>query len=329
MKSVLLPATLLLAPVALPLLSSPDGLRRERLPADVDLVLHLDLEAFKATELWKRVSQQLEEDAEFQGDLGELQEIEERFGIDPFTDVRALTLFKVEAEEDPTVVLFSTSEKIDEALRRFQKEEGYARVLVDGIEFHTWKEDGDDEGDGEGDDETAYAYLHSGPGAERVVALASSRASAVRAARVLRGQDPSHAQSGTLLTVAPARGSFLYLAAAEIPHLDEITPASQVFGLAQGIQLDLGEAGGFLRGHMGVTTASPEDAFDISNVINGLVSLGRLAGQGMGEALELLTGLRIATNRSEVTLDFEYDVARLFEILGTLDGFRDDEGEER
>jgi hypothetical protein len=320
-KALLLVALFPLAPLFAPGRAS-DGVRRERLPADVDMVLHLDLEAFKATELWQRVSQRIEEHDELELELEELAEIEERFGIDPLTDVRALTLFKVEKEEDPTVVLFSTSEKVDEALRRFQKEPGYARVIESGIEFHTWRE-------GDGGDDTAFAYVHAAGSSERVVALASGLASALRAARVLRGDDPSHAVSGTLLTLAPAKGSFLYLAAAEIPHLDEITPASQVIGLAQGIQLDLGEAGGFLRGHMGLTTGSPEDAFNIANVINGLVSLARLAGQELGEALELLTGLRINTHRSEVTLDFEYDVARLFEILESVGGFRMDGGDER
>jgi hypothetical protein len=170
-----------------------------------------------------------------------------------------------------------------------------------------------------------FAYVHAS-GNERVVVLASQKESALRAARVLRGQDVSHASSGALLTLAPEKGSFLYVAAAEIPHLDEFTPASQVFGLAQGIQLDLGEAGGFLRGHMGVTTRSVEDATNISNVLNGLVSLARLAGSEAGEALELLNGLRMSTRGSEVSLDFEYEVQRLLELLQSLDD--EDDGDE-
>ena len=151
----------------------------------------------------------------------------------------------------------------------------------------------------------------------------------MRSARVLRGEDPSHAKAGVGLALAPQRGSFLYVAASEIPHLDEDLPASHVFGLAQGIQVDLGEAGGLLRGHMGVHTASAQDAFDVSNVLNGFVSMARLAGSELGEALELLTGLKIATRASEVTLDFEFDVARLFEIMEGLGGFHDDDEEDR
>jgi hypothetical protein len=295
-----------------------DELRRERLPADVDLVMHLDIEGLRQTELWKRLESA---DQDFDLDLDELREIEEDFGIDPLTDVRALTLFKVASEEEPTVVLFSSTTKVDGALEKLRKERNYRGLERGGIRLHAW-------GDPSEDHDSMFAYVHAA-GEERVVVLAQNEASALRAARVLRGEDPSHAKAGVGLELAPQKGSFLYLAASEIPHLDEITPASQVFGLAQGIHMDLGEAGGLLRGHMGVHTASAQAAFDVSNILNGLVSMARLAGQELGEALELLTGLRVATRASQVMVDFEFDVARLFEILEDLSGFRMDEREGR
>jgi len=313
MKALLIASLAWLASPALP----SDGLRRERLPAQVDFVLHLDLEGLKRNDLWKQIDAHTE-GADSHIDLGDLAEFQEEFGIDPLTDVRAVTLYKVESEEEPTVVLLSSTDKVDQALARLKKEERYRLVVESGIELHTF--------DGGDDDETMFAYVYAS-GDERVVVLASQKESALRAARVLRGQDVSHASSGALLTLAPEKGSFLYLAAAEIPHLDDFTPASQVFGLAQGIQLDLGEAGGFLRGHMGVTTKSVEDAINISNVLNGLVSLARLAGSEAGEALELLNGLRTSTRGSEVSLDFEYEVQRLLELLQSLDD-GDDEGDE-
>jgi hypothetical protein len=286
-----------------------DELKRERLPANVDFVVHFDVEGFKATQLWKHVSEKGED---LDLDIDELDEIEEELGIDPLTDVRAVTLYKMESQEDPTVVLFSSTSKVDAALAKHQLERDYRKITSRGIELHTWGDADDPD-----DDERMFAYVHP-VGEERVVVVAGDEESAVHAARVLRGEDPSHASAGTLLTLAPARGSFLYVAAAEIPHLHDLTPASQVFGLAQGIQVDLGEAGGFLRAHMGVTTGSAEDALNISNVLNGLVSLARLAGNELGELLELLTGIRLATRGSEVLFDFEFGVDRLIEILEEL-----------
>lgn len=294
-----------------------DELRRERVPADVDLVVHFDFEGFKQTELWKHVAATMEkEHFDANLDLGELREFEQRFGIDPLRDLRAMTLYKVEGQEEPTVVLFSTTPAIDAALRAFQQEPGYARTTSAGIELHTWSED-TPHGD------KVFAYVHSGANDERVVVLAGDEPSAVHAARVLRGQDPSHASAGSLLTLAPARGSYLYVAAKDIPHIED-TPASQVFGLAQGIQIDLGEAGGYLRMHMGVATASPDDAVNISGVVNGLISLARLAGGELGEeVLELLTGVRLSTHGNQFAFDFEFEVARLIEIARSLEGMEE------
>src|SRR5262245_41275650 len=75
-----------------------DELKRERLPADVDFVVHIDLEGFKQTELWKHIS---EKSGGLEAEIDELHEIRTRFGIDPLTDVRAVTLFKTQGEEDP------------------------------------------------------------------------------------------------------------------------------------------------------------------------------------------------------------------------------------
>lgn len=319
MNSLLLTGLAWLAPFFLQPLPVGDELKRERLPADVDFVMHFDFEGFKQTELWKQVSSGLDQ-ADLKADLEDFDELRTRFGIDPLTDVRAVTLFKVKSEEDPTVVLFSTTAKVDEALKNFQKEKGYARLSEGGIELHTWKTEDD------GHEETVCAYVHSVANGERVVVLASNKESALRSARVLRGEAPSHATAGTLLSITPARGSFLYIAASEIPHLDEFTPASQVFGLAQGIQVDLGEAGGFLRAHMGLATESPEKASDISRFVDGMIALGSLAREELGSAVEFLRALRLNTRGSEVTIDFEFGVQRLVEILKSLD--EDEDGDE-
>ncbi|MEQ1894694.1 MAG: hypothetical protein ABL998_19300 [Planctomycetota bacterium] len=303
--------------LSLPLLfasgSIGDQLRKDRLPADVDFVMHLDLEGFKATELWKLA----QKDGDFHAEFDELKEVEERFGLNPLTDVRAITLYKVEKEEDPTVVLLSTSAKVDAALEKLRGEAGYRRLSEGKIELHTWKERNQD-------DENVFAYLH-GSGDERVVVLASKRESALHAARVLRGEDVSLARSGTGLTVAPASGSFLYMSAASLSALDEFAPASQVLGLAQGLQFDVGEAGGLLQAHMGLAAADADKAFHLSNTVNGFISLAYLAGQELGDVLELLSGLKVRAQGANVTMDFEFELDRLVEILRSLD---DDGGDE-
>jgi hypothetical protein len=307
-------ALLLSLPLVFASGSIGDQLRKDRLPADVDFVMHLDLEGLKSTGLWKLA----QEGKDFHAELDELKEVEERFGMNPLTDVRAITLYKVQEEEDPTVVLLSTSAKVDAALARLRGEAGYKRLSEGKIELHTWKERNQD-------DENVFAYLH-GSGGERVVVLASKRESALHAARVLRGEDISLASSGTGLTVAPAAGSFLYVSAADLSSLDDFAPASHVLGLAQGLQFDVGEAGGLLQAHVGLAAADADKAFHLSNTVNGLISLAYLAGQELGEVIELLSGLKVRAQGAKVTMDFEFELARLVEILRALEGA--EEGDE-
>lgn len=290
----------------------PDALRRERLPADVDFVLHFDLEGFQKTELWKLVQDSGDGHFKLEDLDVELGDLQARIGIDPLRDIKAVTLFKRKSEEDPTVALLSTTDRVDQALQVLQGELGYGRVEEQGIVLHTWPHvDG-------GETEIVFAYLHALPSGERVVVLASNKESALHAARVLRGEESSHAAGGTL-TVSPALGSFLYAAAMDLSQLEEFSPASQVFGLAQGIQVDLGEAGGLLRAHMGVTTDSPQKASDVSRMIDGLIAFGSLMGADLGPAAELLRAVRLNTRGNEVMLDFEFGVKRMLELAEMLD----------
>jgi len=290
-----------------------DELKRERLPADVDFVLHLDLEGLMRTELWRMVQESADGEFKIDDIDAELGDFRTRFGIDPLTDVKAVTLYKFKSEEDPTVCLISTTSKIDLALTVAQKEPSYAKVSARGIELHTWRHEDD------GQDETMCAYLHVLKNGERLVVLSSNKDCALRAARVLRGEQPNQTSGAAVLEVNPNPGSFLYFAAANLAQLDEFSPASEVFGLAQGIQVDLGEAGGFLNAHMSVLTDSPENARNISDVAQGLIALGSLAGSELGPVLELLRALRINISGSLVRVDFSFGVRRLVEILQFID----------
>ena len=95
MNALLLAATAAASAAWLAFAPASDQLRRDRLPADVDFVVHLDVEGLRQTTLWKHLEEGL---AEEDVDIDDLEEFKTRYGIDPFTDVRALTLFKVKAE---------------------------------------------------------------------------------------------------------------------------------------------------------------------------------------------------------------------------------------
>ena len=295
-----------------------DQLDRSRLPADVDVVVHLDIEGLRRTQLWRY----MESSEEFHISVSELDEFRTRFGIDLLNDVRSATVYKTRDEEEPTVAILHMAPSVDEALKRMQGEAGYRSIERSGITLHTW-------GDPDDEEDAAYASVHPLRGGDRLVVVAANPEDAVRAARVVRGEEESLANvREPALRVQPAPGSFLYVSAVEIPGLGaEFTPASQVFGLAQGIQLDLGEAGGYLQAHVRVVTESPEQAQSVAAVINGVIGLGNLASLELGEASEMvqevLRSLRVNAVDSEVTLDFQYSVSALLSTIQALEAFEE------
>jgi hypothetical protein len=297
------------AALLVPALAAHDGVQRERLPADVELVLHLDLEGLQKTELWKHLAQG---EFDIEEEIDALDELRRRFGIDPLIDLRSLTVYQLQGEDEPSVALFTASTRIEEALRELQKQAGYRKVEQSGIELHAWQEEGEH-------GESVFAYLYPLPNGDRVAVVASSAEHAARGARVLRGEEENHGSGGGPLSIQPAPGSFLYLAASTLPGLEEFTPASRVYGLAQGIQVDLGEAGGFLHGRVAVSTGSPEDARNVADVVQGLRALASLAaheGPKLESLHELLGAVGIETRGNDVVLGIEFEVARLVELLG-------------
>jgi hypothetical protein len=290
-------------------LGATEELKPERLPADVQFVLHLDVESLMSTDLGRLI---LETRHQPGSDLGDLDELETKLGIDFLRDVHAITLYQNQGEEEPTVALFATSLAVDNALAAAGAEKRVQRVLEDGMELLLLKEDG----------ESMVVYAHPPVGDRRTVVVASSKEKAMAAARVLRGQTPNHLSGGGKLQLTPAPGSFLYVSTGQLPDFmgGDDSPASHVLGLAQGIQVDLGEAGGFLTAHLALLTEMPERAREVANIVQGFVSLGTLALRGEAEELmELLRELRVSSTGNEVAIDFRYASRRLVEILKSVE----------
>lgn len=311
----LAPALLCTATLALGSLArgAPEELKRERIPADVQFVLHLDVENFLGTELGRLLVEHRRKPG---NDMGDLDELEAKLGIDFLRDVYAVTLYQIQGEEEPTVALFATSLAVENALVAAGAQPGTERVQEDGMELLLVHEDG----------ESMVLYAHAPVGGRRTLVVASSKEKAVAAARVLRGQTPNHLSGGGKLQLTPASGSYLYVSTGQLPDFIHDTPASQVFGLAQGIQVDLGEAGGFLTAHLAILTEVPERAREVADVLQGLVAMGTLALRGEAEELmELLRELRVSSAGNQVAIDFRFASRRLVEILESIDEDSDDD----
>ncbi len=295
--------------------SGADVLRPERVSADATWLAHLDVDAVRASSLWGLVS--ASEHINVTDGLADLDEVEAKFGIHPLHDLKSITAYGAEEGSDTGVALLSVTDRIDGALERLKSEEGYRAVSHDGLELHTWDDDGD----------RVYAYVHAS-GAERVVVFSDDAVRAAFGVRVLLGQSPSLA-TGTPTTASPlvARpmpGSMVFFAAGpELSRFEDFEPASAIAGLAKELVFDLAESQGLLQARATLVAENVEDAMNVAQILQGLkalLSLSLLGDDDIPPAVrQMANALQFNARGQEVVIEFAYDVRRLFEELEALE----------
>ncbi len=276
---------------------------REYVPASASLMAHLDLAAFQRTTLWKIFHELHGEEA--------LAEARAELGVDPMKVLRSVTAYGRHGEPECAVIV-ATAE-IEEVLRRFESEGKLDHMESQGLPLFSF----------EGE---AVGFLAEEGADTRILVVGEDADTVVQGARVVLGEAPSLADDPSAkLSPSSVEGSFLSVSALDVlPGMDEFEPASQVLGLAQGVQFDLGEAGGSLFAHLSLDTGSVETARDVSDMVTGLLAMARLAAQANEEVPEelrqLMHSLTVRSRGGVVSVDFEYDTSALIGLLESLDG---------
>jgi hypothetical protein len=279
--------------------------QKDLLPAGTTVIAHVDVERMRKSTLGRLVLANRDE-----LDLERQQMIEE-LGFDPLEEIHSITAYGAGEGAEPDTLLVHGSSAIARAIEGLEAEEGFARMQAEGMEILAY--------------EDAYAHVEELQSGDRLVILSESVDAVVAGARVVHGETASLADTReAALHIAPRAGSFLFFAAADgSGGVQGFQPASQVLGLAQGIQFDLGEAGDSVFAHLALATGSVEAAQDVADTVDGILALVRMAARSMEElpieARQLLRSLRVNTRGDMVTVDVEYAVEALFGILQDLE----------
>lgn len=311
--SISLVALLLVAPAA-----RADGLQKNRVPAGVRWVAHLDVEALRSSTLYDVVHEEAGKRGANELDAG-LAQFKLYAGLDPTVDFKSLTLYGTSKSEKSCVALLSGNSNVDDALVKLKTKENYRTTPVQSYMVHTW---GDDH-------ETWYAYVVHRDGADERVILASQDSAALaRGIALLEQGGESLADAGRSdLRVTPSRGSILFAAAStDLVDLgDGDQPASAVARLAKTILLDVGEDRGTLWVHAVLDSRTPEDAQRIQQVLQGAIALAGLVGgdeqhdQARTTLQHITEALHLNVSDTRVEASFRYDTRELFAELKSLD----------
>jgi hypothetical protein len=265
MKGLLI-STLAIIAIAAPLEAGP--LQTDRVDADAKWLVHVDIEGLTTSQLGSYL---LEHRRDFDIDV-DLDDFESETGIDPTADMHDVTIYGGEDPEDDAVIIARMTDAVDRLVAMLAEHaDDYKRIETNGHLLHSWIDEGD----------RKYGHMRAGETEdERVVLLAGNKATLLRGIAVLEG-DRGHLTTapGTSQPLEPEAGAFIYAAASGMPWLetdDEDDPAAAIISRSDHLSIQVGEQAEHAFAHLSVSAKSANDARNITDVMQGLLALGRL-----------------------------------------------------
>lgn len=296
-------------PVLLLALAAPalaDRLDPTVVDARARVLVHLDVEALKATTLFDLVHAGAAEEMN-----AALADFAAETGLNPLQDVRSATVYATDVAEGRWIALLHTNDRLDAALAELKKQPSYSESKVGDKTILALANGG----------ERWYGHLfRAQEGEERLFALAEDQDVLLEAIAVVDGARPSlDEEAQPFVASKPTPGAVLYVSAAtDLSELASFDPAAQVSRLVRGVLVECGETDGTFFSLVRLSTGSHDDAQKVEQVIQGGLALASLIGKDSEEARalgELVGALQVERTGTVVTLAFRYASRDLYERL--------------
>ncbi len=287
-------------------------LNKDWVAADAQWVIHVDVAALLDSTVGRFL---LEHAEQFDLDLDDLDEFKLETGLDPRTDLKSVTLYGTgdEPGEDGVIVAV-TNNRVDEAIE--------ALLDNDDVPIREREMDGKTVYVIGGKNDRHYLAIERAGRNRRIVVLSDDRHILSNALKVIGNDAPSLSMGKSQIPGDdPQEGSLVFVAVGDIEAFGDDDPASQILRMSDGFTADIGEIDGVLLARATVSADSPEVAEDITQVIQGLVALGRIMAAGqpeLGPIREIADSLSIRTRGSRITLKIRYDAGEMLEHVATL-----------
>src|SRR5262245_35690747 len=306
--------TYALLPLALGALAAPataDRLDPAVVDARARAVVHVDVQALKATEFFRLLRAEAGEKLD-----AAMADFAAQTGLNPLEDLRGVTAYALDVSEDRWVALLHTTARIDAALEELRKRPGYSETRIGEKTIHSFA-DGD---------EHWYGHLfRAREGEERLFALADDSNALLEAIGVVEGARPGLDDTAEPLVASqPTQGAVLFVSAAtDLSDLVGFDPDGQVARLLRGVLVECCETQGTFYTLVRLSTGSHDDALKVEQVIQGGLALASLIAGRADEAQKLtdyINALEVDRQGTVVTLTFRYASKELFAGLrGILD----------
>lgn len=327
----------------------PGPLNPDHVANDARWLIHFNVAHFVQSDLGSCMIEHRDE-----LDMEGIDELNEALGIDVFHDVLGLTIYSgalddnmavdvgvhddevrvgagAESAQTAVAVLVMTA-AADEMIDRIKQHDSYAEVRKDGIVMHSFVE--------YESEKRHHVHIQENAAADqRIVVAGPIIEHVVRAVHVVRGEaDSLHDDEAPLTHAAPRAGSFIYATGADVSGVDDENPASQILDKSEQVTFDFGEDLGKAFAALEVTAKSRDDAMNISQILQGLVALGRMVLQNEPEAaglMDVLGAIKFDWREQIIVASLKYPADKACELIRAAaadhehDHDHDDDGENR
>ena len=265
---------------------------------DTKFVVHLDLDAFRASKIGITLLEKIRED-EGREKLDALVEI---IGFDPLTAIHGATMFGTGEEDDGIIVM---KHKADNAkLLAFMKlDEHYRKTEHGKHEIH---------GVGDrSDGERGYISFVN----DTTAVLAPSRELVGVGIDLVNGKGAAIKVPSSLQSAGKKTKNAFLVAYANVEDLKDYIDNESVNKMAKRAALSLGESDEKLILSISVDALDTDAAENMETMVNGLIGFAKLSQNENPEVKDILKGLKVTRNEANVSVHFSVGVDKLFELI--------------
>ena len=265
---------------------------------DAKFVVHLDLDAFRASKIGTTLLEKIHED-EGREKLDALAEI---IGFDPLTAIHGATMFGTGEEDDGIIVM---KHKADNAkLLAFMKlDEHYRKTEHGKHEIH---------GVGDrSDGERGYISFVN----DTTAVLAPSRELVGVGIDLVNGKGAAIKVPSSLQSAGKKTKNAFLVAYANVEDLKDYIDNESVNKMAKRAALSLGESDEKLILSISVDALDTDAAENMETMVNGLIGFAKLSQNENPEVKDILKGLKVTRNEANVSVHFSVGVDKLFELI--------------
>jgi len=284
-------------------------LESNRLPADTTWVMHVDFQQMRQSTIGRLIL-----DDEMGLEIDDMREdFEHELGFDPFEEAMDMTVHGGRSADDAPVIIMTATPVLDTIVQHIEDDgKDYGRLIVDGYTLHTWFE--------HDDGEQMYLQMSSiRRDTQRRAVVSNSMSRLLLTLKTMQRKAPDVTRvKQSKLDIAPRLGSLLYVQCASLHAMPEIDIDDHIKDACGRVTFEISEHQDRSRVELAATADSEDRAQTVSEIMQGLIALGKLitgANEDVKPLINILGATTSTSVNSEVSIRFEVPSNELREML--------------